>query len=148
MLVLSRRPQQSLLIGNDVVVTVLEVNGDTVRIGISAPPEIDIHREEVYLDLKRSNAEAATSPGAAATLSRRMRPREGGAERSDPATRESREHRRGHPRNSGSNENTGGKTPAKEQSSEAPVTPARSVPRDLASIRPGVARPAPPPSRR
>lgn len=73
MLVLSRRPQQSLLIGNDVVVTVLEVNGDTVRIGITAPPEVDIHREEVFLDLKRSNQESAASPGAAAALSRRMR---------------------------------------------------------------------------
>lgn len=76
MLVLSRRPQQSLLIGNDVVVTVLEVNGDTVRIGITAPPEVDIHREEVFLDLKKSNAEAAAAPGAAAALSRRVRPRE------------------------------------------------------------------------
>lgn len=74
-LVLSRRPQQSLLIGTDVVVTVLEVNGDTVRIGITAPPEVDIHREEVYLDLKKSNADAATSPGAAAALSRRMKGR-------------------------------------------------------------------------
>lgn len=73
MLVLSRRPQQSLLIGNDVVVTVLEVNGDTVRIGITAPPEVDIHREEVYLDLMKSNAEAAAAPGAAAVLSRRMK---------------------------------------------------------------------------
>lgn len=74
MLVLSRRPQQSLLIGNDVVVTVLEVNGDTVRIGITAPPEVDIHREEVYLDLKKSNAEAAAAaPGAAAALSHRLK---------------------------------------------------------------------------
>lgn len=73
MLVLSRRPQQSLLIGHDVVVTVLEVNGDTVRIGITAPPEVDIHREEVYLDLKKSNVDAATSPGAGAALTRRMR---------------------------------------------------------------------------
>ena len=73
MLVLSRRPQQSLLIGHDVVVTVLEVNGDTVRIGITAPPEVDIHREEVYLDLKKSNVDAATSRGAAAALTRRMR---------------------------------------------------------------------------
>ncbi len=75
MLVLSRRPQQSLLIGNDVVVTVLEVNGDTVRIGITAPPEVDIHREEVYLDLKKSNTESAAAPGAAASLSRRMKAR-------------------------------------------------------------------------
>ena len=82
MLVLSRRPQQSLLIGSDVVVTVLEVNGDTVRIGITAPPEVDIHREEVYLDLKKSNAEAAAAPGAAAALSRRIKPK---AERSATA---------------------------------------------------------------
>lgn len=78
MLVLSRRPQQSLLIGNDVVVTVLEVNGDTVRIGITAPPEVDIHREEVYLDLKKSNADAAVTPGTAAALSRRIKDRGAG----------------------------------------------------------------------
>lgn len=75
MLVLSRRPQQSLLIGHDVVITVLEVNGDTVRIGISAPPEVQIHREEVYRDLQRSNREAAASPSGAADFSRRLKPR-------------------------------------------------------------------------
>ncbi|HYO19785.1 MAG TPA: carbon storage regulator CsrA [Dermatophilaceae bacterium] len=85
MLVLSRRPQQSLLIGHDVVITVLEVNGDTVRIGISAPPDVQIHREEVYKDLQRSNREAATrSPGAAADLSRRLRPRPKAGEESAP----------------------------------------------------------------
>lgn len=79
MLVLSRRPQQSLLIGHNVVITVLEVNGDTVRIGISAPPEIDIHREEVYRDLQRSNEEAAArSAGGAAALSRKLRPNAAG----------------------------------------------------------------------
>lgn len=75
MLVLSRRPQQSLLIGHDVVITVLEVNGDTVRIGISAPPEVQIHREEVYRDLQRSNREAAASPSGAADFSRQLKPR-------------------------------------------------------------------------
>lgn len=75
MLVLSRRPQQSLLIGHDVVITVLEVNGDTVRIGISAPPEVQIHREEVYRDLQRSNREAAASPAGAADFSRQLKPR-------------------------------------------------------------------------
>lgn len=73
MLVLSRRPQQSLLIGNDVVVTVLEVNGDTVRIGISAPSDVDIHREEIYRDLQQANQDAVTAtPGAAAALAQRM----------------------------------------------------------------------------
>ncbi|MBK7722236.1 MAG: carbon storage regulator CsrA [Austwickia sp.] len=75
MLVLSRRPQQSLLIGHDVVITVLEVNGDTVRIGISAPPEVQIHREEVYRDLQRSNREAAAGPGRAADFTRQLKPR-------------------------------------------------------------------------
>lgn len=72
MLVLSRRPQQSLLIGHDVVVTVLEVNGDTVRIGITAPSDVDIHREEIYRDLQKANAESAATPGAAAALAKRI----------------------------------------------------------------------------
>ncbi|MBO3130041.1 carbon storage regulator CsrA [Dermatophilus congolensis] len=72
MLVLSRRPQQSLLIGHDVVVTVLEVNGDTVRIGIKAPSDVDIHREEIYRDLQKANAAAEAKPGSAAELARRI----------------------------------------------------------------------------
>ncbi|WP_307781321.1 carbon storage regulator CsrA [Agilicoccus flavus] len=72
MLVLSRRPQQSLLIGHDVVVTVLEVNGDTVRIGIKAPSDVDIHREEIYHDLQKANADSAVKPGSAAALAKRI----------------------------------------------------------------------------
>lgn len=48
MLVLTRRVNQSIMIGDNVVVTVLEVRGDQVRLGIVAPREIDVHREEVY----------------------------------------------------------------------------------------------------
>lgn len=48
MLVLTRRANQSIMIGDDVVVTVLEVRGDQVRLGIVAPREVDVHREEVY----------------------------------------------------------------------------------------------------
>ncbi|MDO5627146.1 MAG: carbon storage regulator CsrA [Mobilicoccus sp.] len=82
MLVLSRRPQQSLLIGHDVVVTVLEVNGDTVRIGITAPSDVDIHREEIYRDLQQANQDAGTAkPGAAAALAKRMRSRGKGEDR-------------------------------------------------------------------
>lgn len=83
MLVLSRRPQQSLLIGHDVVVTVLEVNGDTVRIGIKAPSDVDIHREEIYQDLQQANAAAGhAQPGAAAALAKRMKaPKKGKADR-------------------------------------------------------------------
>jgi carbon storage regulator len=60
MLVLSRRPQQSFVIGHDIIVTVLEVNGDTVRLGIAAPREVTIHREEVYRELQQVNTNAAS----------------------------------------------------------------------------------------
>jgi len=62
-LVLSRKPNQSINIGHDVVVTVLEVRGDQVRLGIRAPRHIDVHREEVYAELQRTN-KAAASPTA------------------------------------------------------------------------------------
>ena len=65
MLVLTRRVQQSIVIGKDVVVTVLEVRGDQVRIGISAPRDVDVHREEVYAELQEANRSAA-SPSAEA----------------------------------------------------------------------------------
>ena len=48
MLVLTRRAKQSLMIGEDVVVTVLEVRGDQVRLGIEAPRSVAVHREEVF----------------------------------------------------------------------------------------------------
>ena len=48
MLVLTRRSNQSIMIGDDIVVTVLEVRGEQVRIGIKAPREVEVHREEVF----------------------------------------------------------------------------------------------------
>lgn len=54
MLVLTRRANQSIMIGDDVVVTVLDVRGDQVRIGIKAPRSVDVHREEVFVVLQRS----------------------------------------------------------------------------------------------
>jgi carbon storage regulator len=65
MLVLTRRSSQSIMIGTDVVVTVLEVRGDQVRLGVSAPRDVDVHREEVFLELQESNRSAA-SPSAEA----------------------------------------------------------------------------------
>jgi carbon storage regulator len=72
MLVLSRRPQQSFIIGHDIVITVLEVNGDTVRLGIAAPKEVAIHREEVYRELQQANTTAA-SPSSDAVAAFRQR---------------------------------------------------------------------------
>ena len=60
MLVLTRRPGESIMIGDDIVVTVLDVRGDVVRVGIRAPRSVQVHREEVYLELQKANREAAS----------------------------------------------------------------------------------------
>lgn len=65
MLVLTRHANQSIMIGQDVVITVLEVRGDQVRIGIKAPRHVEVHREEVFAALQRANRSAA-SPSAEA----------------------------------------------------------------------------------
>ena len=72
---LSRRAGESVVIGHEVVVTVLEVRGDVVRIGIDAPRTVQVHREEVYRQLTEANRRAAASSddavnALAATLSR------------------------------------------------------------------------------
>ena len=58
MLALSRKKGEALVINNDIEVTVLEVKGDQVKIGISAPKEVPIYRKEVYLQIQDSNKEA------------------------------------------------------------------------------------------
>lgn len=63
MLILTRRPGESLIIGDDVRLSVLAVKGNQVRIGIDAPKEITVHREEIYLKVQaekeRLNADEA-----------------------------------------------------------------------------------------
>ena len=59
MLVLTRRSGESVMIGDQVVVTVVEVRGDVVRLGIEAPREVRVHREEVYRAVGEANAAAA-----------------------------------------------------------------------------------------
>jgi len=72
-LVLSRSQGESVMIGSDIVVTVLEVRGDVVRIGIDAPRDVKVHREEVYRALEQANREAAgADPAAEAELSKRL----------------------------------------------------------------------------
>jgi carbon storage regulator len=58
-LVLTRRSGESVMIGDQVVVTVVEVRGDVVRLGIEAPREVRVHREEVYRAVGEANAAAA-----------------------------------------------------------------------------------------
>jgi carbon storage regulator len=59
MLVLTRRANQSIVIGNEIVVTVLEVRGDQVRLGIRAPRHVNVHREEVHAAIEAENRRAA-----------------------------------------------------------------------------------------
>jgi carbon storage regulator len=59
MLALSRKTGESIIIGNDIEITVLEVKGDQVKIGISAPKSVPIYRKEIYLQIQQSNKEAA-----------------------------------------------------------------------------------------
>ena len=58
MLVLSRHRDESIMIGDDVVVTIVDIRGDKVRLGIAAPQDIPVHRQEVYEAIKRENERA------------------------------------------------------------------------------------------
>lgn len=59
MLVLSRQRDESIIIGDNVQVTIVDIRGDKVRLGIVAPPEIPVHRKEVYEAIQRENRKAA-----------------------------------------------------------------------------------------
>ena len=59
MLVLSRQCDESIIIGDNIVVTVVDVRGDKVRLGIQAPTEIPVHRREVYEAIQRENLRAS-----------------------------------------------------------------------------------------
>ena len=58
MLALSRKRDESLVIDNNIEVTILDIRGDQVKIGISAPKEIPIYRKEVYLQIQEANKQA------------------------------------------------------------------------------------------
>ncbi|MDX6229672.1 MAG: carbon storage regulator [Frankiales bacterium] len=60
MLVLTRRSNQSIVIGTDVTITVLEIHGDSVRIGVDAPRSVQVHRSEVFEAVQEANRAAAT----------------------------------------------------------------------------------------
>jgi carbon storage regulator len=60
-LVLSRQKDESIIIGDDVEVTIVDVRGDKVRLGINAPRSISVHRKEIYDAIQREKAEKAAS---------------------------------------------------------------------------------------
>ena len=61
MLVLTRRPGESIIVGQDIVVTVIEIKGGQVRIGIDAPREVQVHREEIFEQVRQENLAAVAS---------------------------------------------------------------------------------------
>ena len=68
MLVLTRRKNQSIVIGDDIVITVLEVQGDNIRLGISAPRSVQVYREELLKALSAANTSAVLPTGSDAAV--------------------------------------------------------------------------------
>ncbi len=63
MLALSRKKNEAIVVNNNIEITVLEVKGDQVKIGINAPKEVPIYRKEVYLQIQEANKEATAAEG-------------------------------------------------------------------------------------
>jgi carbon storage regulator len=61
MLVLTRRPGESIVVGQDIVITVIEIKGGQVRIGVDAPREVDVYREEIYEQVRQENIAAVAN---------------------------------------------------------------------------------------
>ena len=63
MLVLSRQRDETIMIGDDIEITIVDVRGDKVRLGITAPPHVPVHRKEVYEAIKREKMASAGQTG-------------------------------------------------------------------------------------
>lgn len=63
MLALSRKKNEALIINNNIEITILEIKGEQVKIGISAPKEVPIYRKEVYIQIQNANKEALDTEG-------------------------------------------------------------------------------------
>jgi len=61
MLILSRKKDESIIIGNDIEITIVEVEDGKVKLGINAPRNIDIHRKEIYVQIQEENQKASQS---------------------------------------------------------------------------------------
>ena len=76
MLVLSRHRDESIMIGDDIVITIVDIRGDKVRLGIDAPTDIPVHRQEVYDAIQRENRKASqTDPSATRDLGAKEGPK-------------------------------------------------------------------------
>jgi carbon storage regulator len=78
MLVLSRQRDESIIIGDNIIITVVDIRGDKVRLGIQAPTEIPVHRQEVYEAIQRENLKSrGIDPDDAAHAIKPLIPRKG-----------------------------------------------------------------------
>ncbi|MBQ9764674.1 MAG: carbon storage regulator CsrA [Lachnospiraceae bacterium] len=68
MLALSRKKEEAIVINNDIEIVVLEIKGDQVKLGISAPKSVPVYRKEVYLQIQENNTEAVTDVNAMEAL--------------------------------------------------------------------------------
>ncbi len=75
MLVFTRRRHEAIMIGDGIEVRILRVGRDGVRLGIVAPPNVPVHRHEVYTQIREQNRSAAVATEAASTLAARIRKR-------------------------------------------------------------------------
>lgn len=91
MLVLTRKRDESIMIGDDVRIVVVDVHGDQVKLGIDAPRRIPVHREEVYREIQEENRRAAlqaSSPGRLGELDTLLDRRRAESPDGDPSTGE------------------------------------------------------------
>ncbi len=68
MLALSRKKGEALMINNDIEITVLDIKGEQVKIGIAAPKQVPVYRKEVYLQIQEANKEATNNTAAVEQL--------------------------------------------------------------------------------
>lgn len=63
MLILTRRPTEAIIIGDDIKIVVIEVRGNQVRMGVEAPKTVAVHREEIYERIRNGNVDGNVPPG-------------------------------------------------------------------------------------
>ena len=87
MLVLSRQRDETIMIGDEIELTVVDIRGDKVRLGIKAPPSIPVHRKEIYDAIKRENEQSTRLEQQELRAVRPVVPRAGNADLDQTATR-------------------------------------------------------------
>lgn len=75
MLALSRKLNESIMLGSDIEITILEIKGDQVKIGINAPKSVPIYRKEIYLQIQESNKEAVDGGVSLEAISKLIQPK-------------------------------------------------------------------------